>query len=146
MNDMVKAERDRDKAFEVEKYMIGLARRASGEKPLDRYPDPIANKNKLPVKIKNAVGDLIGKIAMEASADQDVKISKADRIVGGDRLDKSGREASKQDAVIDAVKELRELGVTPQEAAEWLEWKKRQSGASHAAINKAKNRLMSNFK
>ena len=45
MRAAVRDEKDRDKRFETEKYMIGLARFALGKEPLDRYPNPLKTKN-----------------------------------------------------------------------------------------------------
>lgn len=46
--------RDRDARFEVEKYMIGLARHALGRDELARYPNPLTNKD-LPAPVKKVI-------------------------------------------------------------------------------------------
>ena len=61
LRDVVDAERDRDERFKVEQYMTGLARWATGERDLERYPNPWKLKD-MPADVKAVIEDEMMKV------------------------------------------------------------------------------------
>jgi len=57
-------ERDRDKRFQYEKYIVGLSRAALGQEELERYPNPLkGDVSGMPKEIAEARREYVGRLA-----------------------------------------------------------------------------------
>lgn len=74
---LVADESDRDTRFAVEKYVTGLARLANGDEELERYPNPLAIKNKdLPPEVVKLKDKYLEHLVSTMASQMPQKVSK----------------------------------------------------------------------
>jgi hypothetical protein len=116
MTDMrasIRNEEDRDKRFETEKYIIGLARFALGEPELDRYPNPLKDKSS-PEHIKQLRQEIIIRKAETLTSYQPKELTKLEKEAG---LTKEQKVKDWETKVEHTRQWFKKLGIDSQEAA-----------------------------
>jgi hypothetical protein len=116
--------KDRDKRWEVEKYLTGLSRMGLGEQKLERYPTPF--ENDVPEAVREVVSKHLATIAATVARPEHLK------------TDKKATSLSAQ-----AVDYLKHLGVSGDDLTIALVGQLRKSGRKSDSIREWNGRLRS---